>query len=180
VPGVVFGATVIVPSAFIVRLPLVGAGAVPGVSITLLVVAAVVPTVSLSSTLGVAPPATEPIGPNVSSTASIIGVATQCGSFAAQLVGGFVQADPLVVQPDGGVVVSSVITLTMFVPAGGVAATVNVKVALFVPGVVPLSAGTLMIVIVHKAGPVIVPVQSVDAPLKAPANVAVVFAGISS
>ena len=72
-----FGATVIVPSAFIVRLPDVGVGAVPGVSVTfalpLVTLAAVVPTVSLPSTLGVAPPATEPTGPNVSFTASMIG-----------------------------------------------------------------------------------------------------------
>ena len=159
-------------------------GGVPGVKTTFglppVAFAVVEPTESLSSTDGVVPPATEPTGPKVSFNASMIGVPTQCASFAAQLVGGFVQADPLAVQPDGGVVVSSVITLTMFVPAGGAAATVNVKVALFVPGVVPLSAGTLAIVIVHKAGPAIAPVQSVVAPLKAPANVAVVFAGISS
>ena len=74
-PGVVFGAPVIVPSAFIVRLPLVGVGAVPGVKVTfalpLVTLAAVVPTVSFNSTLGVLPPATEPIVVGPSSSASI-------------------------------------------------------------------------------------------------------------
>ncbi len=58
-PAVVPAATVIVPSAFIVMLPAVGAGAAPGVSVTVPPAPTVTGlpfNVSLTSTLGVDPP----------------------------------------------------------------------------------------------------------------------------
>ena len=64
-PAVVPGATVIVPSAFIVMLPAAGAGAAPGVNVTLPpapTVTGLPPSVSLVSTLGVLPPVAPTIG----------------------------------------------------------------------------------------------------------------------
>ena len=77
VPGVVFGATVMVPLAFITTLPVAGGVlTVPGVSVTLAVglsVAPATPTVSLPSTdVAVMPPATPPTLPRLSFTASMI------------------------------------------------------------------------------------------------------------
>ncbi len=64
-PAVVPAATVIVPSAFIVMLPAVGAGAAPGVSVTVPpapTVTGLPLRVSLVSTLGVLPPVAPTIG----------------------------------------------------------------------------------------------------------------------
>ena len=56
-PGVVPGATVMVPSAFIVIAPSAGAGAVPGVRLTLVPITAGLPlVVSLATTEAVLPP----------------------------------------------------------------------------------------------------------------------------
>lgn len=57
-PGVVFGATVIVPSGFIPTAPALGAGGVPGVSVTLVsITACALLAWSLATTLAVVPPA---------------------------------------------------------------------------------------------------------------------------
>ena len=74
VPGEVPAATVIVPSAFIAIDPTAGAGAVPGVSVLLPDVAALAPTVSLTKTDAVVPPAAALTDPSESSTASMIAV----------------------------------------------------------------------------------------------------------
>ena len=64
VPGVVPGVTVIVPSAFIVIVPDVGTGAVPGVNEAFVpIVTGLPPTVSFATTVGVVPPLALLIGP---------------------------------------------------------------------------------------------------------------------
>ena len=77
VPGVVFAATVMVPLAFITMLPVAGGVlTVPGVSVTLadgVSAAPATPTVSLPSTdVAVVPPATPPILPRLSFSASMM------------------------------------------------------------------------------------------------------------
>jgi hypothetical protein len=76
VPASVFGATVIVPSGFIVRLPEVGVGAVPGVSVTSAGFTGAPFSVSLTRTEAVVPPVTPSTAAKLSSTASIGAAAT--------------------------------------------------------------------------------------------------------
>ena len=76
---------VIVPSGFITR---PGFGLVPGVRVTSAGFTGVPFRVSLPSTVGVVPPSNPPIGPKLSSTASIAGAVTVTVIVAvSQLVG---------------------------------------------------------------------------------------------
>jgi hypothetical protein len=88
VPASVAGATVIVPSGFITMLPLVGAGAVPGVSVTSAGFTATPLSVSLISTEGVLPPPPE-TGGKLSSTASITAAPTVTVTVAVSQFVGF-------------------------------------------------------------------------------------------
>ena len=118
------------------------------------------------------------VAPVALMSAVATGVFTQCVSGGVHTGGAPVQLDgEAVVQPGGGVVVVSVITLVMLaLPVGsGVLTTVTVKFAVAVP-----PAGTLAMVMVHRKEPVTVPVQFVVAPVKPAGKLALVFAGISS
>ena len=85
------GATVIVPSGFIVKLPEAGMGAVPGVNVTLPpapTVAWAPLSVSLESTLATVVPLTPFTGPRVSSLAMMAAAATVTVAMAlSQLAG---------------------------------------------------------------------------------------------
>ena len=80
---------VIVPSGFITMLPLVGVGAVPGVSVTSAGFTATPLSVSLTSTEAVEPPPTPLTGGKASSTASIGAASTVTVIVAVSQLAGF-------------------------------------------------------------------------------------------
>ena len=106
------------------------------------------------------------VGPVACMSAIAVGVCTQCGSFAGQLVGG---VHGLCSQPVGGgggaqvapvqVVGSVMVFATNIVPSGIVFTAFTVTFTLAVPGVAPTCAGTLAKMIWHSVPAVSPPRQ---------------------
>lgn len=128
------------------------------------------------------------VGPVACMSAIAVGVCTQCGSFAAQLIGG---VHGLCVQPVGGgggahvapvQVAGSVIAFAMNIVPSGIGLTAfTVTFTLAVPGVAPTCAGTLAKMIWHSVPAFSPPRQLlVAATVPLVAETKVVFAGTTS